>query len=113
MQFKENSDANADGTSFRINFTAAPCLVTKTFGISLGGDEFKVSHEWIFQAIDDPSVVFTLYSWKNTSLYDLGYQSPNNFIISEYPYAWHIGATDNNTKYLIDFTMWLNKELNK
>jgi hypothetical protein len=60
------------------------------FGIPLPGDEFKVSGEWIFK--NDDGVVFTLYDWKSTSLYDDGLPSVEEFRTYDKPVHFNIGG---------------------
>ena len=111
MDFKLNNKANAGGTSLQGYATASPADVIKLFGEAEDGDGYKVSHEWTFQAVEKPNVIFTLYNWKNTNLYDGGFGvSPKEFGESTTPYEFHIGSTrENYAQYEDDFKAWLLK----
>jgi len=101
--FKVNSDADAGGTSFHSNeIKATTKQLIKTFGPDHGGDDFKVSHEWIFE--DDQGNVFTLYAWKDTNLYDSDY-GPVNFDSIR---SWHVGSKGKGEGEFVD---WIEKKL--
>ena len=57
-------------------------------------DGYKVSIEWNLE--DNKGRVLTIYDYKETSLYDSTYPTPEEFLLSikETPYSWHIGAGD-------------------
>ncbi len=44
-----------------------PAAVVRRFGPGEAGDGYKVSRRWVFRK---GHLVFTLYDWKSTSLYD-------------------------------------------
>jgi hypothetical protein len=52
-------------------------------------DEYKVSGEY---SLELNGVIFYLYDWKSTKLYDSDYQSPETFWNSNKLYDFHIGG---------------------
>lgn len=111
MDFKLNNKSNASGTSLQGYAKASPADVVKLFGEAEDGDGYKVSHEYTFQAVGKPNVIFTLYNWKCTNLYDGVFGvSPADFGVSTTPYDWHVGSTrEHYEKYGDDFKAWLTK----
>lgn len=69
--------ANPSGTSFHgVTVRVKPSLLIEALGDTRISDDYKISKEWIF--IHKPTgAIFTLYDWKETSLYDNGYPSPS------------------------------------
>jgi hypothetical protein len=54
------------------------------------GDEYKVSTEWVLET--DEGIEFTIYDWKETSLYGGdGYPSVEDFRDMD-GYSWHVGG---------------------
>lgn len=76
FDFTLDNDANACGTSFHdVRVTVDPKKLLALFE-SAEGDEYKVSRNWTFVKGD---MVFTLYDWKETSLYDEYNPSPRQY----------------------------------
>jgi len=109
VQFRRNKKANIHGTSLIGTFTVSPKRLVDVFGIPDKSDEYKVSGEYAFTRRGDPKIVFTLYDWKSTSLYDDSYETPVQFWGSNSPYGFHIGG--HSRKYLTEFTNWLKDQV--
>lgn len=79
-------------------FTCSYADLVKLFGEPDQSDGYKVSGEW---QVTDGRDQFSIYDYKETSLYDDCYPSVNQF--RELPsYEWHIGGTVKPTA-LIEF----------
>ena len=63
----------ANGTGYVDEIAIPPARVVRRFETGNSGDNYKVSRQWVFRK---GNLVFTLYDWKSTSLYDPGYWSP-------------------------------------
>lgn len=95
------------GTCFNgTMIVARPVNIQKVFGDS-ESDDYKSAWEWIFE--DDKGNIFTVYSWKDTSLYDSLYPKPEE--IFNTPITFHIGS--NNPKLEGDFVRVFETEINK
>jgi len=86
---------------------AAPIELVNLFGKPFYCDKYKVSGEYYFYDQDGNEV--TLYDWKCTSLYDLGYQSPESFWASEEIQTFSIGASEK--PQALKFKDWLIEKL--
>lgn len=75
-------------------------------GPSIGGDGYKVSTSWL---VNDKvtGIVFEVYDYKETNLYDSSLQSVRSFR-SRPSYDWHIGSSMSvPTEVLIRFSEYL------
>ncbi len=85
----------------------APAAVVRCFGNGGPGDEFKVTRQWIFRKGD---LLFTLYDWKSTDLYEPGLFTPEEFWDCDVPVDLHIGSkAPATTLDASDFSDWLSK----
>ena len=72
-----DNDLNAMGTSFHnVTITVNPLKLLKFLGKDYVSDDYKISREWICEFNGN---VFTVYDWKETSLYDERLPSPDAF----------------------------------
>jgi len=92
--FERTNTADACGTSLQGYISIAPATLVKLFGTPDTCDEYKVSGEYVFK--DDKGRVFTLYDWKDTTLYDRECVTPEERWASTNAYNFHIGATSNH-----------------
>lgn len=69
----------------------APSDLVLAFGKPGDSDEYKVSGEWTFHDKQN-DIVFTLYDWKCTSLYESGYPSPEELWATTTPVYINIGG---------------------
>jgi hypothetical protein len=77
----------------------------KILGAPRKGDGYKVSTEW--SIIDTHTgEIWSLYDYKETSLYDKSLPSIKEF--RSHPYDWHIGGQSPNFS---DLTKWLRSEI--
>lgn len=99
-------DSDADGTHLFGEVQLSPASVVRRFGCGSGGDEYKVSRTWVFRK---GPLVFTLYDWKSTSLYDSDMWSPDELWASTEPFDLHVGskqpATQDDVDQFIAFLM--------
>jgi hypothetical protein len=87
--------AASDGTHCFAEVQLGPASVVRCFGKGFDGDGFKVSREWVFRR---GHLVFTLYDWKSTALYERGMWTPDELWASEWPFDLHVGSKDPATK---------------
>lgn len=80
-----------DGTSRMGEIMVAPADLVRAFGPPGESDEHKVSGEWTFYN-EKTGVIFTVYDWKMTSLYDEEYPSPEQLWSSEEEVQINIGG---------------------
>lgn len=90
----ENSQA-ADWTHAFDEIQLVPADVVRRFGPGHAGDGFKVSRQWVFSKRD---LIFTLYDWKSTYLYDVEFWTPEDLWASEFQFDLHIGSKAPATK---------------
>ena len=94
----------------------SPAKLVEWFGRSTQQtDDYKVSGEYIFSNKD--GVVFTLYDWKSTDLYDSCCLTPDEFWSSTQLYEFHIGGTNkaliNDFKdFITSYDQFLHKTAN-
>jgi hypothetical protein len=104
--FKIDNSADVCGTSLQTYATASYARLVELFGTPAESDGYKVSGEWSFT--DSNGLVVTVYDYKETSLYDSGYPTVEEFRTLP-SYEWHIGAQDRVTAER--FKRWLENEL--
>jgi len=81
---------DAIGTSFHgVYIDVNPSDLFLFFGDGGESDGYKVSKEWVFEYKE---MVFALYDWKSTSLYDEDLPSPKEFWAQE-SVELHIGGS--------------------
>lgn len=104
-------DTDAGGTHLYTEVLLPPRAVIRRFGNGSQGDEFKVSREWIFRKGE---LVFTLYDWKSTNLYEPGLFSPDELWACEEPLDLHIGSKEPATAQdAAAFAAWLEHEVQR
>jgi hypothetical protein len=103
--------ADSGGTHcFGIVFLS-PAAVVRRFGQSGKSDEYKVSQEWTFCKGD---LVFTLYDWKSTDLYDPELYPPEGLWTCEEPLDLHIGSKEPATPQDVQkFANWLEHQVQR
>ena len=101
------SKLSADGTHAVGEIVASYAKLVKAFGKPQESDGYKVSGEWTFEDGRNGNI-FTLYDWKETSLYDSEYPSVESFR-QQKSANFHIGGDSDPT----EFKAWMEKELNK
>jgi len=84
-------DADAGGTHVFSEIWISPAAVIHCFGQGSNGDEYKVSRQWTFRKGE---LIFTLYDWKSTDLYDSEMWSPEQLWASKEPFPLHIGSKE-------------------
>lgn len=91
--FVVNLKADLNGSHGRgtLQFECTANKLKELFGEPSRGDEYKVSHEWIFESEHYPGKVFSIYDWKATSLYSSDLPDHNGEFLEE-EYLWHIGS---------------------
>lgn len=99
------------GTSLQGYVDIAPAALVRVLGKPDEGDEYKVSGEYAFR--NASGVVFTLYDWKSTTLYDTeAYNggvalTPEAFWAQNAAVPIHIGGASKNKAQLVEFIRWL------
>lgn len=81
----------ANGTSRMSEMLIAPADLILAFGSPGESDGYKVSGEYLFHD-EKNSVVFTMYDWKSTNLYDDDDLSPKEFWSQTTPVQINIGG---------------------
>lgn len=98
------SPSDADWTHHYAEVQLPPACVVRRFGKGIEGDGYKVSRQWVFRKGE---LVFTLYDWKSTYLYDVELWHPNELWASEWPFDLHVGskspATPADVQAFIEF----------
>ena len=103
------SETDADATYWYADVVLAPAAVERRFGVARGGDDYKVSRHWVFRKGD---LVFTLYDWKSTNLYESGLLSPEEFWACEEPMDLHVGSKEPATQEdAAAFVRWIEDEV--
>lgn len=113
--FKLAPNARLGGTYFRDRIMVSPKRLVEVFGPPLGGDGYKVSGTYAFT--DEAGHVFTVYDWKETSLFDDGLRegeessapTPEEFWGNWNPEVLHIGGRDAGD--VEAFKQWLTEQL--
>lgn len=87
--FKVNNELDSNGTSFHgVTIIADPGKLTRMLGTSDMTDDHKVSKSWTCSYKGN---VFTIYDWKETSLYSSRLPSPDYFW-SQREVEVHVGS---------------------
>lgn len=103
--YKLNNEADLCGTSLKGYINLDHHKMVALFGAPLAeSDGYKVSTEWIFQ--DYHNRVFTVYDYKETSLYDEGNPSVEEWRNSG-EQEYHVGARENAD----EFIDWLRQRI--
>ena len=101
----------ANGTSRMSEMLIAPADLILAFGSPGESDGCKVSGEYLFHD-EKNGVVFTMYDWKSTSLYDERAQSPEQFWAQTKPTTINIGGNHKGDieqfkRMVIDHIKWV------
>ena len=113
MEFllSDNNDIGC-GTFYQGEIDLIPKNVVKTFGKPNIGDDYKVSGEYVFAmftSVFDDEVVFTLYDWKWTTLYDKNNPfTPKGLWMLDKPLRFNIGGNSRSAEHLSKFKLYLN-----
>ena len=103
----QTSPDEAAGTHFYAETVIAPAAVVRCFGDGDQGDGCKISRNWVFRKGD---LVFTLYDWKSTDLYERGTWTSEEMWSSKEPFPLHIGSREPATREdALDFADYLQK----
>ena len=107
--YRRASDADANGTHRYTDVFLPPAAVMRRFAAAGDGDHCKVSQYWVFRKGD---LVFTLYDWKSTNLYEGGLMSPDEFWACEEPLDLHVGSKEPATpEDAAAFASWIEDEV--
>ena len=99
--FKLDNDADSGGTCLRGHVELVPrCLVAK-FGAPPESDSYKSSGEYTFRGAD--GLVFCLYDWKATTLYEPDGIRPDELWASDEIFEFNIGGNGSAS----EFASWL------
>ena len=80
---------NTDCTHLVDEVQLCPASVVRRFGPGRECDGYKVSRRWVFRK---SVLIFTLYDWKSTSLYDAELWTPAQLWASPWPWDLHVGS---------------------
>jgi len=89
-----SADAAA-GTYLYAETMLVPAAVIRCFGDGDPGGECKVSRSWTFRKGE---LIFTLYEWKSTNLYEPGMLTQEQLWSLEKPFPLHIGSREPATR---------------
>lgn len=106
--YKLNYDAEVGGTHLVGHIHTNYQSLEDAFGEPTECDEYKVSGEWRFKD-NNSKEVFTIYDWKQTSLYDADYPTVDEFREDLTKTDFSVGGKTDATKF-ID---WVHSKLNK
>lgn len=99
--------AYAVGTYLYDEILLVPAAVIRCFGKSDHSEDGKVSGQWVFKKGD---LIFTLYDWKSTDLYERGMWTPEELWSSKEPFDLHIGSREPATREdALEFAEYLQK----
>ena len=88
-----------------------PRSVIRCFGEGESGDGFKVSRTWVFRRGE---LVFTLYDWKSTNLFDSEMWTPEELWASGEVFDFHVGSREPATESdVADFIAFLQQTASK
>ena len=86
-----------------------PAAVIRCFGKGGCADKCKVSREYVFCKGD---LIFTLYDWKSTDLYDPALMTPEQFWSMKLPMELHIGSNASSAPADIQhFAEWITSKM--
>lgn len=89
MKLVQNNNLSIVSTSFHDTLVKLnPADLLRKFPKYLLGDQYKVSRVWIFEFNGNP---FTVYDWKETSLYDT-HLPPENLFWEQKLVELHVGS---------------------
>ena len=89
------SSGESDGTHQFDEVAITPACVVRCFGQGFRGDGFKVSRQWVFRK---GKLVFTLYDWKSTDLYEPGMWTASELWACEWTFDLCVGSKHPATK---------------
>ena len=98
MKFRLDQEASIAGSSLKGTFEAKYSDLERVFGKPIKADGYKVSGEWIFRS--DEGKIFTVYDWKETSLYDPSYPTVKDFRENTMPATFHVGGQGNADEFI-------------
>lgn len=100
------SKRNSGGTCLQGEFDCSYSELVAAIGKpNSSGDGYKVSTEWVL-ADDETGRVFTIYDWKETSMYDRSL--PSSVSLRAAPTVnWHIGGASDPSH----FKAWLRAQI--
>jgi hypothetical protein len=113
-KFVLDPQGNCDGTHFLTEIGAAPRRLVQLFGSPGEGDDYKASGTYCFS--DEQMNVFTVYDWKETSLFwdsedgDVDAPTPEEFWQRRKEVSFHIGGND--TGDVNAYKAWLQRQIN-
>lgn len=104
MTFRLNPEGDFNLSSLQGYILVPPAAIAEKFKkYAEGGD--KASRYYVFE--DEQGRVFTVYDYKDTSIYDFDRPSPEEFWLNQEPIDLHIGGYSNPR----EFIEWLKSEL--
>lgn len=105
--YERTSSRETDRTHFYAEVILIPAAVADTFCCGYDGDDYKVSRKWTFRK---GNLIFTLYDWKSTNLYDKAMWAPEELWSSWEPFDLHIGSKEPATSTdVAEFANWLKR----
>jgi len=87
--------SEASQTHFFNEVQILPHSVVRCFGTGDCGDGYKVSHTWAFRRGE---LIYSLYDWKSTHLYDSTMWTPQELWASNEPFDLHVGSREPATQ---------------
>lgn len=108
MSFQLNPQADTNGTYLQGYIKASYPELKRLFGDPLKSDDYKISGEWVFYD-DVDGLVFTIYDWKSTSLYDPELPTVEQFRNNPNMEVFNVGGHYSAK----GFIWWLEGELSK
>lgn len=103
-RFQQTSHSDFSFKGLSAQALLIPCAVIEAFGNGEKGDDFKVSRHWTFRKGD---LIFSLYDWKSTNLYDPALLTPEELWSLRTPVLFNVGSEPLNGAEVFDFTIWL------
>ena len=88
--FKLDDHADSGGTSLKGSVELAPSRLVEKFGTPQQSDGYKTSGEYTFRGAD--GLVFCLYAWKASTLYDSDGIHPDELWASDEPFMFNVGG---------------------
>ena len=103
--FKLDDHADSGGTSLKGSVELAPSRLVEKFGTPQQSDGYKTSGEYTFRGAD--GLVFCLYDWKASTLYDSDGIHPDELWASDEPFMFNVGGNAPAS----EFIDWLKGEV--